>query len=208
MIRRDGRGARIEDGAGGQAMDPGLDRAIDAALAAALAPRSEERAPERGARRLERLFADLARTPSRDRAGEIEALIWALWTNHADASLDAAMAAANEALAQSRHAQARDLLDGLVAAAPGWAEAWNKRAVLAFVEGRDTDSLADIARTLALEPRHFGAAAGLGQICLRRDRHREALAAFEVALRINPHLGGVARAAAALRRAMGATKLN
>jgi tetratricopeptide (TPR) repeat protein len=182
-----------------------MDIAIDAALAAMLDPAT---ARASGERRLARLFADLARTPSRARAGEIETLIWALWTNHADATLDAAMAEASRALAEAQHPQARTLLDGLVAAAPDWAEAWNKRAVLAFVEGRDAESLEDIARTLELEPRHFGAAAGLGQICLRQDRPREALAAFDIALRINPHLDGVARAAASVRKSIGASGLN
>lgn len=183
-----------------------VDAAIDAALAAALDPASSS--PGAGERRLARLFADLAKTRSRARAGEIETLIWALWTNHADAALDAAMAEASKALAEAQHPQARSLLDGLVAAAPDWAEAWNKRAVLAFVEGRDAESLEDIARTLELEPRHFGAAAGLGQICLRQDRQREALAAFDIALRINPHLDGVARAASSLRRSIGSKGLN
>ena len=184
-----------------------IDAAIDAALAAVLHREPVEAAPREGAR-LGRLFADLARPQPRAGAREIEALIWALWSNHDDPALDGMMAAAIDALVERRHRRARSVLDRLVAAAPEWAEAWNKRATLAFVEGRDADSLSDIAQTLAREPRHFGAAAGLGQICLRLDRPREALAAFDVALRINPHMDGVAKAAAELRGRMPAGDLN
>ena len=49
----------------------------------------------------------------------------------------------------------------------------------------------DIHRTLELEPRHFGAICGFGQICLRRGERAAALFAFDAALRINPHLGAV-----------------
>jgi hypothetical protein len=44
---------------------------------------------------------------------------------------------------------------------------------------------------LTLEPRHFGAVAGFGQICLRHGRPAEAKAAFEVALQLDPHLQGL-----------------
>jgi hypothetical protein len=87
--------------------------------------------------------------------------------------------------------QAHSLLDRLVAQYPGWAEAWNKRATLAYIEARDADSLHDIGRTLELEPRHFGAIAGFGQICLRNGHLNEARAAFQIALSINPHLEGI-----------------
>ena len=85
-------------------------------------------------------------------------------------------------------AEARPLLDHLVAMYPDWPEAWNKRATLASIEKRDADSLLDIAQTLRLEPRHFGAIAGFGNICLRNGHLNEARAAFQIALSINPHM--------------------
>jgi tetratricopeptide (TPR) repeat protein len=88
----------------------------------------------------------------------------------------------------------------LVEEHPDWAEAWNKRASLAFIEKRDNDSVADIARTLELEPRHFGAILGFAQICLRNGRVSEAKAAFEVALQLNPHIDGLRSIVADLAR--------
>ena len=72
-----------------------------------------------------------------------------------------------------------------------WAEAWNKRATLYFLQDRDEESVADIEATLKLEPRHFGALGGFGQICLRQDEPVSARIAFEKALLVNPHLDGV-----------------
>ena len=84
--------------------------------------------------------------------------------------------------------QALPVLDDVVARAPQWAEGWNKRATLLYVLGDHDRSLADIDRTLALEPRHFGALAGLGLIRAARGENREALAALRRALAINPFL--------------------
>ena len=93
---------------------------------------------------------------------------------------------------------AEQLLDGLLATHPCYAEAWNKRATLYFLMERDRESLHDIVRTLELEPRHFGAICGFAQICLRHGRRAEALAAFESALLINPHMAGPRAAVDAL----------
>ena len=145
----------------------------------------------RAARRLAKLFEALAQARPTRPVSEIEDLIWALWISHPSPAAESLMTGAIEAFADGRLAQARGHFDALVAAWPDWAEAWNKRATLAYVEGRDDDACRDIARTLALEPRHFGAIAGFGQICLRRERPCEAAIAFRAALTLNPHLHGI-----------------
>ncbi len=141
--------------------------------------------------RLAALFDDLRRSePLRDPDETME-LIWAIWIDHRDDRASHRMAAAVEAIAAGARDLAKPILDSLVEEHPGWAEAWNKRATLAFIEKRDNDSVADILRTLELEPRHFGAILGFAQICLRHDLVQEAKAAFEIALRLNPHIDGL-----------------
>jgi predicted Zn-dependent protease len=142
-------------------------------------------------RRLNALFRELAAPRSKQAADEIEELIWAIWISHEDRSAEENMGAAVEALADGALRDARPLLDELVARHPDWAEAWNKRATLAFIENRDTDATCDIMRTLELEPRHFGAVSGFGQICLRHGHLNEARASFQIALALNPHLEGL-----------------
>jgi tetratricopeptide (TPR) repeat protein len=139
-------------------------------------------------RRLKGLFRELAQKEPERPVDEIADLIWALWISHEDREAEEAMGEAIEAMATGALQQARPLLDDLVARYPDWAEAWNKRATLAYIEMRDGDSLPDIERALQLEPRHFGAISGFGQICLRNGHLNEARAAFQIALKLNPHL--------------------
>jgi tetratricopeptide (TPR) repeat protein len=150
-------------------------------------------------RRLDALFRDLVKPdPPRD-AEETGDLIWALWTSHTDLAATEAMQKAIGQIVAKEPEAARATLDRLCAAYPDWAEAWNKRATLAFIEARDADAVADIVETLAREPRHFGALAGFGQIALRQGHPAAALAAYERALALNPHLDELAAAAEDLR---------
>jgi tetratricopeptide (TPR) repeat protein len=147
-------------------------------------------------KRLRGLFKELqAEHPCRPVEETLD-LIWAHWISHSCDIPASLMVTAIEAIAARDFARARPVLDQLVALEPDWSEAWNKRATLSFIEGRDAEALADIAKTLELEPRHFGAVSGFGQICLRHGRYREAKAAFQVALAINPHLQGLREAIA------------
>lgn len=142
-------------------------------------------------RRLSALFRELSLDEPSRPADDLEDLIWALWISHEDRTAEETMGAAVEALESGALADARGYLDALVQQYPNWSEAWNKRATLAFIEKRDADSLRDLEEALRLEPRHFGAISGFGQICLRHGYLNEARAAFQVALTINPHLQGL-----------------
>jgi tetratricopeptide (TPR) repeat protein len=142
-------------------------------------------------RRLDGLFRELTlKAPSRP-AYEIEDLIWALWIDHEDSEAARRMERAIAGIARKQFDTAEEDLSDLVRDYPDWAEAWNKRATLYFVLNRDAESVADIERTLELEPRHFGAICGFAQICLRNGEAGAAATAFESALRINPHLDAV-----------------
>ena len=142
------------------------------------------------ARRLADLFCTLASSQDLVLAGEAEDEIWALWTSHDDPDLEQRLDRAIRHIAAREFEPAGRLLDALLEDRDDYVEAWNKRATLYFLMERDRESVADIVRTLELEPRHFGAICGFAQICLRHGRRAEALAAFESALVINPHMPG------------------
>ena len=129
-----------------------------------------------------------------------EARIWSIWCSHDDPNAAHAMQRAIAALGSGQLTEAGRLLDALIQRWPAWAEAWNKRATLRFVEQRDADSLDDIAQTLSLEPRHFGAVSGLAQICVRAGELTAAQIAFEHVLSISPYLEGARHAVEVLRK--------
>ncbi len=160
---------------------------FDEALALVVGRRARRAAPGR----LDALFDDLKRSNPLREPGETMELIWATWITHQDEAAAHRMVAAVEAIAAGARDLAKPILDKLVLDFPDWPEAWNKRATIAFIERRDGDCMADIVRTLQLEPRHFGAILGFAQICLRHGRKQEAKAAFEIAMDLNPHITGL-----------------
>lgn len=155
--------------------------------------------------KLDALFAKLSAGAEDPLGFEVEDEIWEAWTGHADPALAAKLNGAIAAIAAADLDRGRTLLTALVAEAPDYAEAWNKLATLEFLAGRDRDSVAAIARTLELEPRHFGAISGFAQICLRNGDPAAARLAFEAALRLNPRLTAVRIAVDELNRTHPAT---
>ena len=152
----------------------------------------KERQPARGdAEEFAELFENLQERPPIDNAFEVEDAIWDIWTDHADPQAASAMKEAIAAIARKNYAEAEAKLTDLTNDQPEWAEAWNKRATLYFLMGRDAESAEDIARTLELEPRHFGAIAAFAEICLRNADMQTAIIAMTTALDVNPHLSTV-----------------
>jgi tetratricopeptide (TPR) repeat protein len=139
------------------------------------------------AQRLDGLFDRLKATADEAEGEAIVADIWQVWMQSGNTEIDAAMQRA--VLVMGRvPVLALPILDDIVARMPQWAEAWNKRATVLFLLGEYDRSLADIDRVLALEPRHFGALAGIGLIRMQQGESHQALAAFRRALAINPFL--------------------
>ena len=139
--------------------------------------------------RLGDLFGKLHALEDPRQARISEQLIWGVWLESKSPTLQLLMGRVIKAMAQRKLAQALELLHSVVAVAPDYAEGWNKRATVYFMMGDYKASIADVERTLDLEPRHFGALSGLGLIYTRLKDNAGALEAYERALLVNPHLG-------------------
>ena len=145
--------------------------------------------------RLGPLFMQLKAAPDAAAAKPVEAEIWRIWGETANPDSAALFARGVAAMNLGDGRTARAAFDLLVTREPDFAEGWNKRATLLYLLGDDDGSVADIQRTLALEPRHFGALSGLSLIFQRQNRPAQALQSLEAALAVNPLLpGGRARA--------------
>lgn len=82
---------------------------------------------------------------------------------------------------------AEQLLSHLIDQLPDFAEAWNRRAVLHYLQGHYRESLADCDRVIELNSIHFGALHGKGLNLAALGQYREAIAAFRAALEIQPY---------------------
>lgn len=140
--------------------------------------------------RLDTLFGLLHETENPRVGQQITRQIWIIWREVDSENADTLMDKGIRDMSLERYDRALITFNKVVEVAPAYAEGWNKRATLLFLMGDYVGSVADIKRTLALEPRHFGAWSGLGLIYTNLDNDPAALRAFEQALDINPHLPG------------------
>ncbi|MFO1049779.1 MAG: hypothetical protein U1E52_18010 [Geminicoccaceae bacterium] len=140
--------------------------------------------------RLGKLFARLREAADAADAAGIEAEIWGIWGETTGADARSLYARGMAAMAGGDAQTAAAAFDLLVQLQPRFAEAWNKRATLKYLMGDDEGSIADIGRTLMLEPRHFGALSGLALILERQGRFGEAVRSLKAALAVDPHLSG------------------
>jgi len=136
--------------------------------------------------RLDTLFVRLHDAKNWAEARPVEGRIWSIWLESEDEQLDTIMKQGILAMNARDYSSALEAFNAIISAAPDFAEGWNKRATLYWLMGELQKSIDDIKRTLALEPRHFGALSGLGMIRKKQERPADAIQAYERALAIYP----------------------
>ena len=162
-----------------------------AVLAATFLTLSAPLAADQNDPRLDNLFARLKQTEDRALAKGIEQTIWGIWTHSGIEDIDREMKKGLNAMDLGNVKAALAVFDSVVKKAPDFAEGWNKRATIYYYMNEYEASIRDVEKTLALEPRHFGALAGLGSIYLETGKEQDALVALEKALAVHPHLWSV-----------------
>jgi tetratricopeptide (TPR) repeat protein len=143
-----------------------------------------------GDERLDPLFSRLLTAASEEEAQSIERSIWVVWSESGREDIDQLMQQGVEALSYRLLDVALKIFDRVVDLDPQFAEGWNKRATVLWLLDRNEESMEDIRRTLALEPRHFGAISGMGLILIEAGDKAGALKAFEEVLKISPSSPG------------------
>ena len=167
---------------------PGMRRAVAMALAVVATCAEVPAVASQDDPRLDALFHRLLAAASPAAAAPIEQEIWQIWIEWDDADVSRWMRRGVEALNGGDFRVALDVFDRIVEAAPEFSEGWNKRATLYYLAGHLEASVADVKRTLALEPRHFGALSGLALIRELQGRPFDALEALERVTKIHPQL--------------------
>jgi tetratricopeptide (TPR) repeat protein len=153
------------------------------------------------AERLDELFTSLENADETSWE-QIETKIWSEWSESGSPAMDLLLQRGREAMGEEDYEAAVEHLTALVENAPEFAEGWNARATAYYSAGLVGPALHDIAKTLELEPRHFGALSGLGRILEETGNDPAALEAYSEALTIHPHRPSLIRAVERLEGAL------
>lgn len=132
------------------------------------------------------LFADLRRESDPQKAKRISSDIVRRWSDSGSATANLLMQWSHDAIEKKKQALALDFLDQVTILFPDYVEGWNRRATLHFMMGHFGKSMADINHVLTLEPRHFGALAGMAAIMEANENEELALKAWEQVLAVYP----------------------
>jgi tetratricopeptide (TPR) repeat protein len=121
----------------------------------------------------------------------VQNTMWAIWLRSGDDEIDALMVEGVHHMEAEQYGEALEIFSQMIARAPKFAEAYNKRATVYYLMQEFEKSIMDIHRTLELNPVHFGALSGMGLCYLGLDEPRKALEWFERAVAVNPNLDAI-----------------
>ncbi len=164
-------------------------QAAPTGMAAAEAPLDESAGATAVDVRRTKLFAALKAATSEAEGRAAEAAIWRFWMRAApDSTTRRLVEDAMSRRGNYDFAGARERLDEAITRSPTYAEAFNQRGFIRFLQEDFDGALEDVDRAIALEPNHFGAMAGRAHILMRQGRFRLAQAQLREAVAVHPFL--------------------
>lgn len=137
------------------------------------------------AAKLDGLF-DRLKTADEGEAARIEREIQIEWAKSGSPAEDLLLQRGRDAITIGDYAAAIEHFTAIIDHDPDFAEAWNARATAYYMAGEFGPAVADIAKVLTLNPRHFGALSGLAAILEETGKTDKALEAYKAALAIHP----------------------
>jgi tetratricopeptide (TPR) repeat protein len=167
----------------------------------------EAPAPQTPAEVIADLYQRLAASKDSDETEGIVGLLFAAYAQSGSDTADLLLQRAHKAIKQKDYDDAEKILDAAVALLPDWAEGWNARATLRYLDDDYDGSMSDIAETLKREPRHLGALSGMAMILEAREKHEDALKVYQRVLAIAPHWRSAEDAADKLKAAIAGQEL-
>lgn len=135
---------------------------------------------------IDRLLEDLKNPDELTRQQATEEL-WRLWFNQKGAYGLEILGESQRLMEAGDVEEAEAVLTELIEDQPDFAEAWNRRAVLYYLQGEYRRSLADCQQAVKLNPIHFGALHGIGLCYAALNDYVSAIQAFRRALELQPH---------------------
>jgi tetratricopeptide (TPR) repeat protein len=116
-----------------------------------------------------------------------EDALWAVWFRADTPEHNHTLERVRQSIIHQQLEEAETLVNRLIVDSPNFAEAYNQRAFVYFLQGRFAESADDCTRVLARNPFHIGAVEGLAKCQLGLNRPRDALKSLCRALKLRPH---------------------
>lgn len=135
---------------------------------------------------LDALLSRLTQSPDKAEVEQLSEEIWAMFFDSGSATVDLLLQRGITAQKAGKLDLASDFFGDVVEFAPDFAEGYNRRAGLEYGRGQYNEALEDLNTAIQLQPRHFGALAGLGLVLERMGAEAAAYQAYSDALAINP----------------------
>ncbi|TVP73717.1 MAG: hypothetical protein EA339_02250 [Rhodobacteraceae bacterium] len=137
----------------------------------------------------------------------LERQITRLWSRSGSASADLLLQRGRDAMRRGQAVEAIEHFTALIDHAPDFAEGYHSRATAWFMDGKLGRALDDLGETLARNPHHFSALAGMGRIFEDLSELDRARSAYRAANAIHPHRSDVRVALERLERRLDGTAL-
>ncbi len=149
--------------------------------------------------RLDGLFESLRRSGEGDAVGVIDQ-IFAIWSDSKSDTVNLLFTRAEQSADAGAYKLSHALLEHIVALSPNFAQAYALRGMVRLSQDDRSGAMADFARTIELEPRHFEARLALAELLVARGEPRAAYEMVQQALLWNPHDQAAVARARKLRR--------
>lgn len=134
------------------------------------------------------LYDQLQAAPDEEAAERLAKGIERVWRQSGSDTADLLMERAGIAIQAKKFDLAIQILGGVTAVAPEYAEGWNQLASVYFLQEDYEKAMQGLRHVLSLEPKHYKAIEGLALILREMGNKKGALNATRRALSIYPHL--------------------
>ena len=121
-----------------------------------------------------------------------EHALWSIWFRGGSPEANAHLCRGSQALNDRQVERAEQHFSAAIELCPHFAEAYNQRGIVHYLQERFDQSLHDCRKATQLMPCHFGAWAGMGHSHAHQGDLDAALSCYRRAVAINPHLDCVA----------------
>lgn len=137
---------------------------------------------------LEALITQVQRAENEGEAFEISNQMWAFWADAPNAQAQEILDRGMNRRASYDYLGALEDFDQLISYCPNYAEGYNQRAFVHFLQRDFAQALADLEQAIELSPRHVAAHSGRALSLYGLQRIPEARIALREALLLNPWL--------------------